>query len=81
MQRAVRVGVVACIVVVAAFGLVYFVRAVDRLGDTASTNASMNFDDREFGGGNSLVVDKRAVVRHARSIPKTAAIASSPGRA
>jgi hypothetical protein len=70
MQRGVRVSVVACIVVVAALGLVYFVRAVDRLSDTASTNASLNFDDREFGGGNSLVVDKRALYTARSLIPE-----------
>jgi hypothetical protein len=70
LQRGVRVGVVACIVVIVAFGLVYLVRAVDRLDDTASTNAAMNFDDREFGGGNSLVVDKRALYEARSLVPE-----------
>jgi hypothetical protein len=62
--------VVACVVVIVAVGLAYFVRAVDRLDDTASTNAAMNFDDREFGGGNSLVVDKRALYEARSLIPE-----------
>jgi hypothetical protein len=70
LQQGVRVAVVACVVVIAAFGLVYLLRAVDRLDDTASTNASMNFDDREFGGGNSLVVDKRALYEARSLIPE-----------
>ena len=37
----------------------YFVKAVDRLGDTARTNAAQNFDDREFAGGNAVVVVNR----------------------
>jgi hypothetical protein len=65
-----RFGVVACIVTVTGFGLVYLVRAVDQLDDTASTNAAMNFDDREFGGGNSLVVDKRALYEARSLIPE-----------
>ena len=81
LQRGVRVGVVACVVVIAAFGLVYLLRAVDRLDDTASTNASMNFDDREFGGGNSLVVDKGALYEARALIPKdeTYRIVAGPG--
>jgi hypothetical protein len=81
LQRGVRVGVVACIVVIVAFGLAYLVRAVDRLDDTASTNAAMNFDDREFGGGNSLVVDKRALYEARSLIPEDGSyrVAAGPG--
>ena len=79
LQRGVRAGVVACIVVIVALGLVYFVRAVDRLDDTASTNASMNFDDREFGGGNSLVVDKRALYAARSLIPEDGSYRVVPG--
>lgn len=65
-----RVGVVGCVVVAVALGLVYFVRAVDRLGETASTNAALNYDDREFAGGNSLVADKRALYQARALIPE-----------
>ena len=58
---AVRLGVVLCVAVTVALGLVYVVRAVDRLGDDAGRNAVANFDDREFAGGNSLAVDKNAL--------------------
>jgi hypothetical protein len=51
-----RLGVVMCVALSLAYGLVYFVKAVDRLGDGASSNAALNFDDREFAGGNALVV-------------------------
>jgi len=61
---------VGCVTVAIAFGFVYFVRTVDRLGDTARTNASTNFDDREFAGGNSLVVDKRALYEARALIPE-----------
>jgi hypothetical protein len=61
---------VACVSLAIAFGLVYVVKTVDRLGDTADTNASENFDDREFAGGNSLVVDKRALYEARARIPE-----------
>ncbi len=56
-----RLGVVLCTAVALATGVVYFVKAVDRLGDTARTNAAQNFDDREFAGGNAVVVGNRAL--------------------
>lgn len=70
-----------CVAVAVVFGQVYFVRTVDRLGDTAETNASMNFDDREFAGGNSLVVDKRALYEARARIPQngTFRVIAGPG--
>lgn len=65
-----RLGVILCVAVALVLGLVYFVRAVDRLGDDAQRNAALNFDDREFAGGNSLVVDKRALYEARALIPE-----------
>jgi hypothetical protein len=65
-----RLGVVLCVLVTVGFGLVYFVRAVDRLGDDASRNASYNYDDREFAGGNAIVTDKRALYEARALIPE-----------
>lgn len=53
-----------------ALGLVYFVRAVDLLGDDAGQNAAANYDDREFGGGNALGVDKQALAQARGLIPQ-----------
>ena len=50
--------------------LVYYVRAVDRLGDEAHGNAALNYDDRDVGGGNSLVVDKAVLYEARASIPE-----------
>lgn len=50
-----------CVVTATVLVGVYFIRAVDRLDETGGINASLNYDDREFGGGNSLGVDKRAL--------------------
>jgi hypothetical protein len=62
-------------------GLVTFVRTVDRLGDTADTNAATNYDDREFAGGNSLVVDKRALYEARALIPENGSfrVVAGPG--
>ncbi len=54
-----RLGVVLCTAVALLTAFAYFVKAIDRLGDTARTNAAQNFDDREFAGGNAVVVANR----------------------
>jgi hypothetical protein len=64
-----RLGVVLCVAVALGFGLVYLARAVDRLGEVADTNAAENYDDREFAGGNSLVLDKTALYEARALIP------------
>ena len=76
-----RLGVILCVAVALGYGLVYLVRAVDRLGDDASRNAALNFDDREFAGGNSLVVDKRALYEARAVIPSdgTYRVVAGPG--
>jgi hypothetical protein len=79
MQRVVRVGVAACVCAAVALGLVYLVYAVDDLGERASANAAANYDDREFGGGNSLVVDKRALYQARALIPPDGAYHIVPG--
>lgn len=81
IQRVVRSGVVACVGVAVVLGLVYFVRAVDRLGETAEANAAANYDDREFAGGNSLVVDKRALYQARALIPEDGSfrVVAGPG--
>jgi hypothetical protein len=65
-----RLGVVLCTAVALVAGLVYFVQAVDRLGDTAHTNAAQNFDDREFAGGNAVVVANRPLYEARALIPE-----------
>jgi hypothetical protein len=79
MQRVVRAGVVACVGIAVVLGLVYFVRAIDRLDETADANASANYDDREFAGGNSLVVDKRALYQARSLIPEDGTFRVVPG--
>ena len=81
MQRVVRSGVIACVVMAVVFGLVYLVRAVANLDEAADVNAAANYDDREFAGGNSLVVDKRALYQARALIPEegTFHVVAGPG--
>jgi hypothetical protein len=79
MRRVVRFGVVGCVIVATALAVVYFIRAVDRLHEAADSNAALNFDDREFGGGNSLVVDKRALYEARGLIPEDGSYRIVPG--
>jgi hypothetical protein len=76
-----RIGVAVCVAIAVVLGLVYFVRTVDRLGDVARSNSSLNFDDREFAGGNSLVVDKGALYEARALIPERGSyrVVSGPG--
>lgn len=59
-----------CIALSVGLALPYWALAVQRLGEDASENATANFDDREFGGGNSLVVDKGALYEARALIPE-----------
>jgi len=79
MRRLARAGVASCVALAIAFGLVYFVRTVDELGDDAETHAATNYDDREFAGGNSLVVDKRALYEARAVIPEDGDYRLVPG--
>lgn len=67
----VRFGVAACLGLAVVLGLVYFVRAVDRLGHDASLNAAASYDDRQFGGGNALGVDTTALTEARGLIPES----------
>jgi hypothetical protein len=71
-QLLARVGVAFCLAAAVAIGAFYYVKAVDRLGDTASSNSSLAYDDREIAGGNSIIVDQTAAYEARRLIPVTA---------
>ena len=76
-----RLGVVLCTAIALGVGLVYFVKGVDRLGDTARTNAAQNYDDREFAGGNAVVVGNRPLYEARALIPEdeTYRVITGPG--
>lgn len=66
----VQIGVVACAVVAGALALVYVPQAIDRYDEGADTNAAANYDDREFAGGNAVVVDHAALYEARGLIPQ-----------
>ena len=76
-----RLGVVLCTAAALGYGAVYFVKAIDWLGDAAGTNAAQNYDDREFAGGNSILVDKGVLYEARALIPEdeTYRVAMGPG--
>jgi hypothetical protein len=76
-----RSGVILVASVTLVLSAVYLWRAVDTLGETAGRNAALNFDDREFAGGNSLVVDKRALYEARALIPEDGSyrVVTGPG--
>jgi hypothetical protein len=80
-RRIGRAGVVVCVGVIVALSVVYSIRAIDLLADTAHANAAENYDDREFAGGNSLVVDKRALYNLRALVPEdgTFRVVAGPG--
>jgi hypothetical protein len=64
-----RVIVVIAVVSTCALVGVHYVNAVSQLGDAASKNSALSFDDREIAGGNSIVVDQRAPYEARALIP------------
>jgi hypothetical protein len=59
-------------VLLAAVGIVaivYFVKAVVKLDNTASNNSALSYADREIGGGNSILVDQEAAYEARALIP------------
>jgi hypothetical protein len=70
-QLVARVGVAFCLAAAVAVGAVHYVKAVDQLGDTASSNSSLAYDDREIAGGNSIIVDQTAAYEARGLIPVT----------
>jgi hypothetical protein len=71
-QLVARAGVAFCLAATVAVAAVYYVKAVDQLGDTSSSNSSLAFDDREIAGGNSIIVDQTAAYEARGLIPVTA---------
>jgi hypothetical protein len=67
-RAAVALGIITALAVIA----VYYVKALSQLGDTASTNASQAYDDREIAGGNSVIVNQSAAYEARGLIPPKA---------
>lgn len=65
--------VVVCIALALGVGAVYYYKALSQLGNTASSNSSLAFDDREIAGGNSVIVDQAAAYEARSLIPVSVA--------
>jgi len=68
----IQVGVIACVAVATVLALVHLPLAIDDFQDSAAANSALNFDDREFAGGNAIVVDKAALYEARALIPENA---------
>jgi hypothetical protein len=76
-----RLAVSLCVVLTLGVTAVYYVKALSRLGDTATSNSSQSYDDREIAGGNSVVVDQVAAYEARGLIPRSATyrLVTGPG--
>jgi hypothetical protein len=69
--RVSRAITVVCVALVFAVVAVRYPKALSQLSDTASSNSSLSFEDREIAGGNSIIVDQRAAYEARALIPVT----------
>jgi hypothetical protein len=67
------VAVVLWVAVALSVTAVYYLKALSQLGNTASNNSSLTYDDREIAGGNSVIVDQAAAYEARSLIPRRAA--------
>jgi hypothetical protein len=65
-----RLLVTLIVAIATCVGLVYYVKGVSQLGDSASSNSSLGFADREIAGGNSILVDQRTAYEARGLIPE-----------
>jgi len=71
-SRSTRVaeGCVAAVVAASSVvGLGYFAKGLSDLDEGATANAELSFSDREFGGGNGVVLDQQAAYAAQALIP------------
>jgi hypothetical protein len=61
--------VVAVVAASSVVGLGYFAKGLSDLDDGAAANSELSFSDREFGGGNGVVLDQQAAYAAEALIP------------
>ena len=69
--RAPGVIAVLCLALALTVVAIRYPKALSQLGDSASSNSSLSFEDREIAGGNSIVLDQRAAYEARARIPVT----------
>ncbi len=67
-----QVCVVVVVVASSALGLVYFAKGLSNLDQGATANSELSFSDREFSGGNGVVLDQQAAYAAEALIPRHA---------
>jgi hypothetical protein len=70
-RRLSRAITVICLALVFSVVAVRYPKALSQLGDSASSNSSLSFEDREIAGGNGIIVDQRAAYEARALIPVT----------
>jgi len=61
--------VVAVVVTSSVVGLAYFAKGLSDLDEGTAANSELSFSDREFGGGNGIVLDQQAAYAAEALIP------------
>jgi len=64
-----RLGVLACVAVLAVALVQHYPSALRQAHDEASRNAALSAEDREFASGNSVVADQGGLYEARRRIP------------
>ena len=64
-----RLGVLFCVAVVLVAAVIRYPAAISDANDTIAHNAGLDYADREFGGGNSVVADQAALYEARSRIP------------
>lgn len=67
--RGAEICVVAVVAASSVLGLVYFAKGLSDLGRGATANSDLSFSDREFGGGNGVILDQQAAYAAEALIP------------
>ena len=64
-----RVGVLFCVIAVLAAAVTHYPSAISELNSGIAHNAALDYADREFAGGNSVVADQAALYEARSRIP------------
>jgi hypothetical protein len=68
-----RAAILICVGAAAAFAIVRYPLAVSELHEEARRHSSHSYADREFAGGNGIVVDQEVFYQARARIPESAA--------
>ncbi len=78
-MRVARVGVVLTVAASSGVALLYFGKGLSRLDRTATADSGLSFSDREFAGGNGIILDQEAAYTAEQLIPRGASYRLATG--